>query len=160
MDGIGFVAPLDASAQLRRVIVPSARAAIAAAPDDRPRHVKSAKPKRGGLKANGLSGEANNSKADKAKAHKTKVHKPKRGNAAARTGGKKPKPVHANGRGHTRTRYAGDASVATRHVKVSQKPMRLRPAPPPKAQGSQKPKAGQKLPGPFDTKPPEEKKPK
>ncbi len=60
---------------------------------------------------------------------------------------------HLNGRGHAKTRYAGDASVAARHVKVAHVPHSGRPAAPPKFHRSAKPKRHQ-LPGPFDTQPP------
>jgi RNA polymerase sigma-70 factor, ECF subfamily len=133
----------------------SARAALAASPEDMRSPRKTAKPKPEGAKANALSAGSKKSKADKAQAHKAKS-----GKAVASKAGKKPKKVHVNGRGHTRTSYAGDASVAARHVKVRQKPIRMRPAPLPKIQGRQAPRAQRNLPGPFDTKPPEDKKPK
>jgi RNA polymerase sigma-70 factor (ECF subfamily) len=69
--------------------------------------------------------------------------------------GKQKKP-HANGRGHEKTRYAGDASVAARHVNSGRGKPATQPARPAKAQ--QKPKQAKKpkkqLPGPFDTQPP------
>jgi RNA polymerase sigma-70 factor (ECF subfamily) len=75
-----------------------------------------------------------------------------------KAGNKKPKQ-HATGRGHQKTRYAGDASVAARHVKVRHVPTRVHPARPPRSRRAQ-PKPHPKLPGPFDAKPPVGKKSK
>ena len=79
------------------------------------------------------------------------------GKGASGAAGKtdKQKKQHANGRSHRRTRYAGDASVAARHVKatpthVSNSARPAPPARPPHAQA--KPK--KQLPGPFDTSQP------
>jgi RNA polymerase sigma factor (sigma-70 family) len=114
-------------------VTPSA--VLAASPEDTIRPAKTTSPKRHGANANGLA-------ADKTKAKKLK----------------KAKSAHANGRGRGKTRYAGDASVSARHVKVRQSPVRSRPAQPPKAPRGAKSKAP-RLPGPFDTKPPSAKKP-
>jgi RNA polymerase sigma factor (sigma-70 family) len=66
---------------------------------------------------------------------------------------------HAYGRGHQKTRYAGDASVAARHVKVAHwaHPSR-RAGPHRKPKRLAKPKR-HSLPGPFDTKPARSQKP-
>ncbi len=65
---------------------------------------------------------------------------------------------HVGGRGHQKTHYAGDASVAARHLKVRQSG--VRPTAPPPSNRAVKPKR-QQLPGPFDTRPPgHPKKPK
>jgi RNA polymerase sigma-70 factor (ECF subfamily) len=72
----------------------------------------------------------------------------------------KQKKQHANGRSHRPTRYAGDASVAARHVKATRP---ARPAPVtqshPQAKPKPAPKAKKQLPGPFDTSPPGQNKP-
>jgi RNA polymerase sigma factor (sigma-70 family) len=69
---------------------------------------------------------------------------------------KQKKDVPGRARGHGTTRYAGDASVAARHVKVRPTRARAHPAPPAR---SQRPvKAKRQLPGPFDTKPPKKSK--
>jgi RNA polymerase sigma factor (sigma-70 family) len=67
---------------------------------------------------------------------------------------------HANGRSHHRTRYAGDASVAARHVNATH-PARPAPVPQshPQAKPKPAPKAKKQLPGPFDTSPPRQNKP-
>jgi RNA polymerase sigma factor (sigma-70 family) len=114
-------------------VTPSA--VLAASPEDAIRPAKTTSPKRHGANANGLG------------SHKTKAKKLK-----------KAKSAHANGRGQGKTRYAGDASVSTRHVKVRQSPVRSRPATPPKAPRGAKSKTP-RMPGPFDTKPPSVKKP-
>jgi RNA polymerase sigma factor (sigma-70 family) len=114
-------------------VTPSA--VLAASPEDAIRPAKTTSPKRHGANANGLG------------SHKTKAKKLK-----------KAKSAHANGRGQGKTRYAGDASVSARHVKVRQSPVRSRPATPPKAQRGAKSKTP-RMPGPFDTKPPSVKKP-
>jgi hypothetical protein len=62
---------------------------------------------------------------------------------------------HAFGRGHQKTRYAGDASVAARHVKAGHQPHRSHPAAPPTSHRAAKHKSKKpkrQLPGPFDTK--------
>jgi RNA polymerase sigma-70 factor, ECF subfamily len=64
---------------------------------------------------------------------------------------------HPTGRGHQKTRYAGDASVAARHVHVSHTPTRARAVPPTRPHPA---KTARRLPGPFDTGPPGGKKPK
>ncbi len=62
---------------------------------------------------------------------------------------------HAVGRGHQKTRYAGDASVAARHVKVAHQPHRSHPAAPVTSHRKAKTKKSKRhLPGPFDAKPP------
>jgi RNA polymerase sigma factor (sigma-70 family) len=66
--------------------------------------------------------------------------------------------LHPSGRGHQKTRYAGDASVAARHVKVGHVPTRAHPAPPPRSHDKAKP--ARTLPGPFDTRPPPAQKSK
>jgi RNA polymerase sigma factor (sigma-70 family) len=82
----------------------------------------------------------------------------------------KQKAKHANGHSRRAKHYAGDASVAARHVKPTH-PARpshpsqpAHPAPPPRAQHQPKPKPAPKakpqLPGPFDTAPPGQAKPK
>jgi RNA polymerase sigma factor (sigma-70 family) len=114
-------------------VTPSA--VLAASPEDAIRPAKTTSPKRHGANANGLG------------SHKTKAKKLK-----------KAKSAHANGRGQGKTRYAGDASVSARHVKVRQSPVRSRPATPPKAPRGAKSKTP-RMPGPFDTKPPSVKKP-
>jgi RNA polymerase sigma-70 factor (ECF subfamily) len=66
---------------------------------------------------------------------------------------------HAYGRGHQKTRYAGDASVAARHVKVAHPTHPSHPARPHrKAKPLGKPKKHQ-LPGPFGANPPRPQKP-
>jgi RNA polymerase sigma-70 factor (ECF subfamily) len=73
------------------------------------------------------------------------------------------KKPHLHGRGHQKTRYAGDAGVAARHVKVPHVPHRAHPAAPPRARAHPAAKASKPhpLPGPFDTSPPgQAKKPK
>jgi RNA polymerase sigma-70 factor (ECF subfamily) len=66
---------------------------------------------------------------------------------------------HAYGRGHQKTRYAGDASVAARHVKVAHPTRPSHPARPHhKAKPLGKPKKHQ-LPGPFGANPPRSQKP-
>jgi RNA polymerase sigma-70 factor, ECF subfamily len=67
---------------------------------------------------------------------------------------KKDKQAKANGRGHAKTRYAGDASVAARHVKAGPVPSRAHTV---RHVSHRKPKAKPKKhlpPGPFDVKPP------
>jgi RNA polymerase sigma factor (sigma-70 family) len=80
----------------------------------------------------------------------------------------KQKKGHAGGRAHKAKRYAGDASVAARHVKPTHPAHPSRPtrsAPPPrayvpvKAKPAPAPKAKKPLPGPFDTSPPGQGKP-
>jgi RNA polymerase sigma-70 factor (ECF subfamily) len=72
--------------------------------------------------------------------------------------GKQPKG-HAYGRGHQKTRYAGDASIAARHVKVAHPTHSSHPARPPhRAKHVAKPKK-HSLPGPFDARPPKPQKP-
>src|SRR6266498_2078082 len=70
------------------------------------------------------------------------------------------KKQHANGRSHRSRRYAGDASVAARHVKATH-PARPAPVPQshPQAKPKPAPKAKKQLPGPFDTSPPRQNKP-
>jgi len=65
---------------------------------------------------------------------------------------KQEKDVPGRARGHEKTRYAGDASVAARHVKV--RPARARPHATPPSRSQRPVKAKRQLPGPFDTKPP------
>ena len=86
-----------------------------------------------------------------------------KGHGAAGKGGpdaaqkeKKQKKEHATGRGHEKTRYAGDASVAARHVKVSHRPHPTHPATPATSHRKAKPKVKprRQLPGSFDTTPP------
>jgi RNA polymerase sigma-70 factor (ECF subfamily) len=83
-------------------------------------------------------------------------HGAKAGGRAAAEKGPKGKAL-ARGRGHGK-RYAGDASVAARHVKVRHPSLRTHPAPPPQSQRA-KAKPGRKLPGPFQNKPPKPRKP-
>ena len=84
----------------------------------------------------------------------TKAH-----GAAAKAGAKHnhQNKGHGNGRGREKTRYAGDASVAARHVKVAAAPHPVHPTAPArthrKPKHTARPKKPQ-LPGPFDTKPP------
>jgi RNA polymerase sigma-70 factor (ECF subfamily) len=77
--------------------------------------------------------------------------------------GKKEKSNAGKGlaRGRDRkTRYAGDASVAARHVKTGRGAIRPQPGPPPRSQRKAKAKGkSSHLPGPFDTKPPKPQKP-
>jgi RNA polymerase sigma factor (sigma-70 family) len=73
--------------------------------------------------------------------------------AATQQAGKKAKKQHSTGRGHQKTTYAGDASVAARHVKVHPAQSHASPARPPQAQAA-KPKPQPALPGPFDAGPP------
>jgi RNA polymerase sigma-70 factor (ECF subfamily) len=81
--------------------------------------------------------------------------KPAKAGIAAQKG----KPNHhAQGRGHQKRPYAGDASVAARHVKVAHQPVRGQSKPPAEPLRKAKPKRHQ-LPGPFDTKPPHPQKP-
>jgi RNA polymerase sigma-70 factor (ECF subfamily) len=79
-----------------------------------------------------------------------------KGGAAAQKD--KRKKQHGNGRSHRR--YAGDASVAARHVKATHT---THPAPTPQSHLQAKPKpvpkAKKQLPGPFDTSPPGQNKP-
>jgi RNA polymerase sigma factor (sigma-70 family) len=117
-------------------VTPSA--ALAASPEDLTRPTKTASPK---------PHAANPKRGRALGADKTKATKPK-----------KAKKGHAVGRGQGKTRYAGDASVSARHVKVRQSPVRSRPAKPPRAPRGAKSKSTN-LPGPFDTKPPSGKKP-
>jgi RNA polymerase sigma factor (sigma-70 family) len=116
-------------------VTPSA--VLAASPEDVIRSAKTTSPK----------GHSANANAGGLAADKMKAKKPKK----AQRG-------HANARGQGKTRYAGDASVSARHVKVRQSPVRSRPAQPPKAPRGAKSKST-RLPGPFDTKPPSAKKP-
>ena len=85
-------------------------------------------------------------------------HAQKRGLAKghATHGRKAPKGL-AKGRGHRKTRYAGDASVSARHVKVAHTPHQAAPSHR-KAKIRHKTRRHQ-LPGPFDTKPPNPRKP-
>jgi RNA polymerase sigma factor (sigma-70 family) len=79
----------------------------------------------------------------------------------------KQKKGHAGGRSGKAKKYAGDASVAARHVKRTQPAHPSHPtssAPPPtRARAHAKPqppaKAKKQLPGPFDTSPPGQSKP-
>jgi RNA polymerase sigma factor (sigma-70 family) len=73
--------------------------------------------------------------------------------------GQKPKKEHATGRGHQKTSYAGDASVAARHVKVHAVQSQASAARPSRAQ-TQKAKRQSELPGPFDAAPPGNEKAK
>jgi RNA polymerase sigma-70 factor, ECF subfamily len=66
--------------------------------------------------------------------------------------GQKPKKEHATGRGHQKTSYAGDASVAARHVKVH--PVQSQASARPSRAQTQKAKRQSELPGPFDAAPP------
>jgi RNA polymerase sigma-70 factor (ECF subfamily) len=68
------------------------------------------------------------------------------------------KKQHANGRSHRPTRYAGDASVAARHVKGTH-PAHPAPRSHPQAKPKPAPTAKKQLPGPFDTSPPGKSKP-
>jgi RNA polymerase sigma-70 factor (ECF subfamily) len=63
--------------------------------------------------------------------------------------------AHARGRAYQKTRYAGDASVAARHVKVTHAPAR---AAPPQRRPEASPRPRHQLPGPFDTTPPRHSK--
>jgi len=80
--------------------------------------------------------------ADKTKAKKAK-------NAKNTKNAKNSKNAHASGRGQGKTRYAGDASVSARHVKVRQSPVRAHPAQPPKSlRGAKsKPRKASRTPG-------------
>jgi RNA polymerase sigma factor (sigma-70 family) len=106
-------------------------AALAASPEDLTRPKKTASPKPHGT---------NPKRGLALGADKTKAKKPK-----------KAKKGHAGSRGQGKTRYAGDASISARHVKVRQSPVRARPAKPPSAPRGARSK-GRNLPGPFDTK--------
>jgi RNA polymerase sigma-70 factor (ECF subfamily) len=90
-----------------------------------------------------------------------KAHGPKakgaRGAAAAEDKKQNGKAL-ARGRGHGKTRYAGDASVSARHVHTGHPAGRAQPAPPPQSQ-RKKAKSGRKLPGPFQNKPPRPHRP-
>src|SRR5918994_453984 len=79
-----------------------------------------------------------------------------KGDLAAAKKAKQKKAVPGRARGHEKTRYAGDASVAARHVKV--RPARTRAHPAPAAKSQRPVKAKRQLPGPFDTKPPKKSK--
>ena len=81
-----------------------------------------------------------------------------RAKKAKKATGKQKAKNHPTGRGHQKTRYAGDASVAARHVKVRHAPTRVHPAPPPRSH--RKAKSPRRLPGPFDTGHPGGKSPK
>ena len=114
-------------------------AALAASPEDTVRPAKITGPRRGGAKAKG--GLAPGAHKQGAKGKKAK----------------KAKGAHARGRGQGKTRYAGDASVSARHVKVRQAPVHVhpvRPARPHRGGKSKRPK----LPGPYDSGPPSGKK--
>jgi RNA polymerase sigma factor (sigma-70 family) len=74
---------------------------------------------------------------------------------------KKQKQVVRQARGHdkkAKTRYAGDASVSSRHVKVRQPKVRAHPTPPPRPRPQRPVKTKRQPPGPFDTKPPKKSK--
>lgn len=111
-------------------------AALAASPEDitRPAKIASPKPKRARAKAKkgGLSLAADSNRAKKAK---------------------KTKNAHASG---GKTRYAGDASMSARHVKVRQAPIRAQP---PKSTRGARSKPS-KSPGPRNASPPSGKKSK
>ena len=113
-----------------------------------------------------------NANAAKAKSAKSKLHganahaQQHAGSAAAagrsRQAAKKQKRQHATSRGHEKTSYAGDASVAARHVKVqaaqaSGTPAHGSPVRPPQAQ-AERPKPQTDPPGPFNAAPPGEEK--
>jgi RNA polymerase sigma-70 factor, ECF subfamily len=108
------------------------RLAAVASPEDLVRPAKVTKPERGKATRRGLALGADQKAKEAKKAKKTKK-------------------AHASRRGHARTRYAGDASVSARHVKVRQSPVRVHTAKPPRSPRGAKSK-GPKLPGPFDTK--------
>jgi RNA polymerase sigma factor (sigma-70 family) len=77
--------------------------------------------------------------------------------AAVKKAKKQRKAVPGQARGHEKkTRYAGDASVAARHIKVQRPKVRAHPAPPPRPQRPVKTR--RQPPGPFDTKPPKKSK--
>ena len=102
-----------------------------------------------------------NAKPQSVKPAKTKAHlAPAKGNlASAKKANPQKQKAAAPGRarGHAKkTRYAGDASVAARHVKV--RPTKVRPQPSPPAKSQRPAKAKRQLPGPFDTKPPKKSK--
>jgi RNA polymerase sigma factor (sigma-70 family) len=83
--------------------------------------------------------------------------------AAAHAAGRdKQKAKHGNGHSRRGKHYAGDASVAARHVKAPHPTRPSRPATRPSHQAKPKPAPGAKkqLPGPFDTTPPGQAKPK
>src|SRR5438128_1117729 len=97
-----------------------------------------------------------------ARQHAKRVGAPANANAhgaAANAGAKQnhENKGHANGRGRDKTSYAGDASVAARHVKVGAAPHPVHPTAPARTHRKPKHPARPKqpqLPGPFDTKPP------
>jgi RNA polymerase sigma-70 factor, ECF subfamily len=69
---------------------------------------------------------------------------------------------HASGRGHQKTKYAGDASIAARHVKVAHPTHPSHPVTRSNSHRRAKPVSKPKkhsLPGPFDAKPPNPHKP-
>jgi hypothetical protein len=99
-----------------------------------------ASPFRRAAKAQGVGPQA---KADRA-AKKAKPKKQKKG-------------VTGRARGHGKTRYAGDASVAARHVKVRPARATGQAARPSRSQRPVRSKR-QHLPGPFDSKPPKKRK--
>jgi RNA polymerase sigma-70 factor, ECF subfamily len=107
-----------------------------ASPEDTVRPAKVTGLKRGGAKAKGRLAPA---------AHKQ----------GAKT--KKAKGARAGGRGHGKTRYAGDASVSARHVKVRQAPVQAHPVKPTRPHRGGRSKRP-KLPGPYDAGPPSGKK--
>jgi RNA polymerase sigma factor (sigma-70 family) len=87
--------------------------------------------------------------------------------ATGAKGGHQQKAKHANGRSQRAKHYAGDASVAARHVKgthPAHPSHPVHPAPPARAHPQAKPKPAprakkKELPGPFDASPPGQGKP-
>jgi len=96
-------------------VTPSARLNL---PDDVARPATVVNPKRG------LALGADKAKANKAE-NANKIKNAKKAKNAGNT--------RAGGRGQGKTRYAGDASVSARHVKIRQSPVRAHPAQPPKS---------------------------
>jgi RNA polymerase sigma factor (sigma-70 family) len=97
------------------------------------------------------------------KAHGKAAHGKAHGQALAKGHGKatnSPKG-HAYGRGHARTRYAGDASVSARHIKVAHAshPSHSAASTPHRTYKAKTKTRRHQLPGPFDTKPPSPHKP-
>jgi RNA polymerase sigma factor (sigma-70 family) len=132
--------PVDASSSApeQGPPAPRAAAAVAASPDD----ARAMKP--GQTKAHDA-------------AAKTPPGQIKKADGAT---GKRTHKLHPSGKGHQKTRYAGDAGVAARHVKVRHSPTRVRPAPPLQSHRKVQRNSVSRLPGPFDTKPPAGKKSK
>jgi RNA polymerase sigma factor (sigma-70 family) len=122
---------------------------------------RSAAPRAAALVVPASPEDARATKPAQTKAHDAAAKTPP-GQAKKASGatGKGTHRLHPTGKGHQKTRYAGDAGVAARHVKVRHVPARVHPAPPPQSHRKAQRKSAIKLPGPFDTKPPAGKKSK